>query len=604
MKTVHLGAIAALSVSISMVAACQLSTPNKVDSEGVINAGNSGIKGTTVKPRTAVAPAADANVQVGDATVRGKVLDKDGNPVAGATVMSGSSRTVTAADGSYTLTLVAGEAVDIKVVKDGYILRDSALSIAKGENLAITTALVKADPAITHISATAGGTAVSADGKSQLIIPAGALKGDADVRVTWLNPVENTQKPAAFKIQALADTGATGGTADDTAAPGDAPTVTSINTTDLPGPLETKAYGDRKFFSPVSFAAITMSNALKDGESATLRMAISQEVLDDMFRQGDLKDADLGQDIFPCFAWSADESTWDKPALSKVVKDEKGKYWFEYTVRASSLSPAIAKYQTFAVGDAQGSAKVELQVGGGRRVVDGTFTYGALVERSSNASYDFHGFSNQRLTAAHYSSPTVGNLIRPDVTTTNYTGTTYASTMGADDFGKWDREGMFRLAYPPGAGYRIVPPLMFGVAADGPRTGTTATASQQYLTPDPTGRSNATQTQGIAATYVKPFYYYTDATLTLQLDVPGGTTGSFHLSYTLDGATKDADVTATNNQITTTIARNAYGSAQHFVLKSLDGNGFGKDDTSSAVADLPPGSRKTLQVKMVAKGAK
>jgi hypothetical protein len=274
-------------------------------------------------------------------------------------------------------------------------------------------------------------------------------------------------------------------------------------------------------------------------------------------------------------------------------------------VRASSLAPAIAKYQTFDVGDAQGSAKVELQVGGGRRVVDGTFTYGALIERSSNSSYDYHGFSNQRLTAGNYSSPTVGNLIRPDVSTTNYTGTTYASIMGADDFGKWDREGMFRLAYPPAAGYRIVAPAMFGVAAaDNTRTGTTAAAGTPYLTPDPSGRSNAVQTQGIAATYVKPFYYYTDATLTLKLTGPTSPNGTYHITYTLDGATKQDDVTASNNMIALTVARNSAGSGQHFVLKGLDGEAFGKDDSSQAVTDLSPGAKKTVEVKMVAKGAK
>ncbi|MNS18336.1 hypothetical protein D3C72_500260 [compost metagenome] len=608
MKKSQWGMVAGLAASVSMVAACNLSKPvSQVAPEGTIGSGNqAGVKpGNTTGGNLGNNANTGTMTQVGDATIRGKVLDKDGNPVAGATVMSGSSKTITAADGSYTLKIVSGEAVNIKVLKDGYVLRDSILPVAKGEMLEINSSLVKADKNVTPINAAAGGKAVSSDGKTELIFAPGALKGDADVRVTWLNPVESASRPAAFKIAAVADAGPVGGSADETpAAVTPVPAVTALNTTDLPGPLETKAYGDRKFFSPVSFAAITMSNSLKEGESATLRMEISDEVLADMRKNGDLKDSDLGQDIFPCFSWSADESTWDKPALSKVVKDEKGKYWFEYTVRASSLSPAVASYQTLQVGDTQGSARVELQVGGGRQVVDGTFTYGALVERSSSPAYDFKGI-NATMSSGQYHSPSVSNLIRPNVATTNYTGTIYGPVMGVDEFGKWDREGMFRLAFPPGAQYQITGPKAYGIfPADNARTGTTARAAQAYLLPDPT--RNAVQTQSIQATYVKPFYYYTDGTVTVTLDGVSSESAnaSYKFNYTVDNAAKSADVTASNNKISFKLPRNAAGSAQKFQVKSIVGTSFSSGDGQTPSGNLPVGGSLALTVKMFANGAK
>lgn len=604
MKKIQWGMLAGLAASVSMVAACQVNAPAAAPAqEGTIGSGNNRPATGGNAGNLGNTPNTGSMVQVGDATIRGKVLDANGNPVAGATVMSGTSKTLTGADGSYSLKVKAGEIVNIKVLKDGFILRDSNLPVVKGETLEVNSSLVKADAKVTPITASKGGTAVSADGLTQLVFPAGALQGDANVQVTWLNPVENESRPAAFSVQQVADTAKQGGSEDASPAQNDIPKVTALNTTDLPGPLETKAYGDRKFFSPVSFAAISMTNKLKDGESATLRMAISQEVLDDMFRQGDLKESDLGQEIFPCFAWSADESTWDKPALSKVVKDADGKYWFEYTVRANSMSAPAAGYSVKQVGDQQGSARVELQVGGGRRVVDGTFTYGALVERSSNPDYNYKGFSGTTFTGNNYYSPSVGNLIRPNVNTTNYTGTVYASTMGADEFQKWDREGMFRLAFPPGAKYQITAPSKFGLSpAEPTRSGTTATATQAYLTPNP--NVNATQTQSIAATYIKPFYYHTDAKLVLTLSGINEPDGKqYTVNYTLGGAAQPAaTATTAGNTLTFTFARNATGSSQRFVLKDLGNAEYGNDGTVSV--DLPVGSTKTASIKMVSKGAK
>lgn len=603
MKKIQWGMLAGLAASVSLVAACQVKPPVAPPQEGTIGSGNNRPAAGGNAGNLGNTPNTGSMVQVGDATIRGKVLDENGNPVAGATVMSGTSKTLTGADGSYSLKVKAGEIVNIKVLKDGFILRDSNLPVVKGETLEVNSSLVKADEKVTPITASKGGTAVSADGLTQLVFPAGALQGDANVQVTWLNPVENESRPAAFSVLQVADTAKQGGSEDASPAQNDIPKVTALNTTDLPGPLETKAYGDRKFFSPVSFAAISMSNKLKDGESATLRMAISQEVLDDMFRQGDLKESDLGQEIFPCFAWSADESTWDKPALSKVVKDADGKYWFEYTVRANSMSAPAAGYSVKQVGDQQGSARVELQVGGGRRVVDGTFTYGALVERSSNEAYDFKGFSGTTFTGNNYYSPSVGNLIRPNVTTTNYTGTVYGATMGSAEFVKWDREGMFRLAFPPGAKYQITAPSKFGLSpAEPTRSGTTATATQAYLTPNP--NVNATQTQSIAATYIKPFYYYTDAKLVLTLSGINEPDGKqYTVNYTLGGAAQPAaTATTAGNTLTFTFARNAAGSSQRFVLKDLGNAEYGNDGTVSV--DLPVGSTKTASIKMVSKGAK
>jgi Carboxypeptidase regulatory-like domain len=618
MKQQQWGLVAGLAATISMVAACNLNPPTKaVDAEGTIGSNNSGSRGGTVTPVKPTTPGGNlgGTTQTGDATIKGKVLDEAGKPVAGATVMSGTSKTITGADGSYTLMIKAGEAVNIKVIRDGFILRDSVIPVEVGQTLEVNSNLVAADSKVTRIAASAGGKAVSSDGKTELVFPAGALKGDADVRVTWLDPSENLSRPAAFTVQQVADTGKTGGTEDETAAPsGKAePSVSALNASDLPGPLETKAYGDRKYFSPVAFANVTMSNELKPGETATLRMAVSPEVLDDMLRSGDLKESDLGQELYPCFSWDAGESSWDKPALSKVVKDDAGQYWFEYTVRASSMTPAVAQFQTLQVGDESGQARVELVVGGGRRVVDGTYTYGALIERSSNEAFDHKGLKDVTIkggqdwtnTGGHYRAPGRTNLSRPDVKTTSYTGTNYAAAMGAATFDKWDREGVFRLAFPPGERFEINSPTVWGIrASEADRTGVTERAGQAYLTPDPSGRSNATQTQTIASTYVKPFFYHTDANLTIKLvdgSDPDGT--SYEVIYTVDGAQKTANLTSSAKSLKLTLPRRADAKPQTWALKTLQSEAY-VSDTKAVTTGLKVGESKTVEVKLVVRGAK
>lgn len=616
MKLKKLGVATAFAVSVSVVAACQLGAPTQTDGPASRQTG----KATSPSGQTG----GDALTQVplrqkGDALIQGKVLDANGQPVAGALVIAGESATKTGADGSYSLKVDSGAAVNIKVIKDGFILRDSSLPIGSGETLAIDAQLVKADANVTRIVAAEGGKAVSSDGDVELVFPAGALKGDGNVRVTWLDPMAGESKPAAFTIMQVGDTGATGGTADPAATDASqttpaepaGPMVSTLNTTELPGPLETTAYGDRKYFSPVAFADVTMNQELKEGASATLRMAVSDEVLQDMLAQGDLKESDLGQELFPCFSWSSDESTWDKPALSKVVKDENGKYWFEYTVRANNMSGGggAAGYQTLQVGDDLGEARVTLVVGGGRRVVDGTFTYGALIERSSDSAYNFKGIQatlqggqDWTNSGGHYRAPGRSNLVRPNVPTTNYTGTTYAQTMGADPFSQWDRNGMFRLAFPPGERFEINSPTVFGLRA-GDRAGTTERAAQAYLAADPTGQSSATQVQSIPATYVQPFYYHTDASVkvTMQSDVPVPDQ-AFTVKYTWRGEAKEATFSSASGALTVTgLARNAAGSQQSFTLTGLSGDkGWSKKIGSTPSVTLKPGQAGALTVEMEA----
>lgn len=550
----------------------------------------------------------------GMAELRGSVKDLAGKPVPGATVQVGGKTATTSADGTYKLEVSAAPLVNVKVAKTGYILRDSSIPVMKDQKLVLDVALVKADVKLTRITAANGGVARSTDGTAELIIPAGALKGDADVRVTWLKPIDDVKKPSAFRLQ-------------QTNANGDV-SVTELNETELPGPLETTEYQNRRYFSPVSFADVAMTNGLQPGASAQLRMAVDPQVARDMMSGGDLTEANLGQEIFPCFSWNADTGLWDKPALSKVEKDADGKYWFVYTVRANNMTAAPAAYrQLFQLGDDQGSATVTLIVGGGRRVVDGTFTYSSLIERSSDSAFDWKGASlvngqTQPVTlegggnggrGGNYRSPTRRNLVRPNVQTQNYTGTLYGSILneahGAGTFEKWDRNGMFQLSYPPGEGFEVNPPEVFGVKpTPAVQNGTTSTAAEPYLPLELSFqiRQNIVQQQAIPATYLKPFFYETDCKVNLAFTGDKPTAGVAKLSYTLDGADREweGELKSGEDKLSFTLPRNAAGTPRAFELKTLTLGEYINDPGAAVTAQLPPGGDVTATVKMMFTGAK
>ncbi|MEB3284000.1 MAG: carboxypeptidase-like regulatory domain-containing protein [Candidatus Sericytochromatia bacterium] len=551
----------------------------------------------------------------GFAEISGIVKDLAGKAVPGAVVRVGNQTAVTSNDGRYKLTVGSASLVNVKVSKTGYILRDSSIPVSKDQKLVLDVALVKADQNITRISSAIGGTARSADGSAELILPPGALKGDADVRVTWLKPIADPKTPAAFRLQ-------------QTDANGDL-SVTELNDTELPGPLETMEYQNRRYFSPVSFADVAMSNGLQAGASAQLRMAVDPQVAQAMLSAGDLTESNMGQEIFPCFSWNADTSVWDKPALSKVERDADGKYWFVYTVRANNMTAAPAAYrQLFQLGDDQGSATVTLIVGGGRRVVDGTYIYSALIERSSDSAYDWKGASfvngetqsvtieggsNKTPASGNYRSPTRKNLVRPNVQTQNYTGTLYGSILneayGTGTFDTWDRNGMFQLSFPPGEGFDVNPPSILGVSPSPARqTGTTSTAAEPYLPLELSFqiRENIVQQQAIPATYLKPFFYRTDCKVNLTFTGETPREGQAKMTYTLDGQEREwsGELSPGAESLTFDLPRNAAGTPRAFALQNLTVGEFINDPGESVRASLPPGGDVTATVKMMFTGVK
>jgi hypothetical protein len=533
------------------------------------------------------------------------VRDQAGKPVAGARVQAGGASAVSGPDGAYALDVEASPSLNVKVLKDGFVLRDASFPVLAGQALGVDIAVVPADAGRTRIVAATGGKAVSADGRVVLAFPPGALSRDAAVRVTWLDPTD-TPAPAAYTIRQLD-------------APGAAPAITELNDTQLPGPLETTAYGDRKFFSPVAFADVAMTAPLAEGASAELRMKVSKEVHDEMRAAGDLADADLGQDIFPCFSWNADGSTWDKPALSKVERDDAGDYWFVYAVRANAMS-ASPVYHVQQLGDEDGQATVSLVVGGGRRVVDGTFTYSALVERSSDPQYDWRGASyvdgttsgvtiegGADWTAAggHYRAKNRANLRRPSVRTQSYTGTTYGQVIGSENFAKWDRQGMFQLAYAPGDRFEIEPPAVYGVKpTPARREGTTSTAAKPYL-PEALSASitqSLVQQQTIPATYVMPFFYFTDCALTLMLTGERPGAGDARLTFSLDGGAVQAlaqPYAEGAGKLTFKLPRNAAATPRSWILDRLVIGDYASQPGLPVSTSLPVGGSATVTVKML-----
>ena len=641
MKKLQMGAGISLLAAVAMVAACQAGPPSvPQNDENRISRGANGTgSATTPGAKPGQQPGAqqpggqqqaggdgltvsgdlahgtvdrDALMKPGEFTpgpakLSGYVKDEAGQPVPGATVTAGGMKATTDANGYWALDVQSSPLMNVKVLKSGFILRDASFPVQTNQNLLVDVSVVKASDNQSRISAAAGGKAVSADGQAELIIPPNALKADADVRVTWLNPVDSAA-PSAFTLKQAEDA---------EAGPVPETKIRELNSTQLPGPLETTAYGDRKFFSPVSFADVSMTENLKDGESATLRMKVSKQVYDDMTAAGDLKDSDLGQEIFPCFSWNADGSTWDKPALSKVEKDDQG-YWFVYTVRANNMSTP-AGYRQLQIGDQNGQARVELVVGGGRRVVDGTFTYSALIERSSDPEFDLKGaqYLNGKTTGVklvggadwsgtggHYRATNRSNLARPTVTTQNYTGTTYAQIMGTDKFDKWDRNGMFQLAYAPGDKFEINPPNVYGVKPTPEKqNGTTSTAAKPYLPAELSFSitRNIVQQQSIPATYVLPFYYHTDATLSLTLTGELPDSGDAVISYTLDGGASQAKTTSfTKGQsLTFKFPRNAAAKPRNWELEKLTIGDYTSDPKSNLSASLPVGGSVSASLKMI-----
>lgn len=274
---------------------------------GQVNAGNPAAQPGTPAAAQPGTPAAVAVVP--DAKVSGRVLDVNGKPIAGMRVNTYNGFTaVTDERGNFTIDVKGQDGLRLDMSKPGYLNRQVNVSVSAGEIGNVNLAMKPLDAKVTTISAATGGSAFSADGKSQMIFPPGALTKDSDVRLTWMDPMPSANFPHAFG--------------------------------ELPGPLVTRTLpsgagagdGEEVTIPPIAFTALEFTRGrLAPGAQATLRMKVNPEALRLAGDNIDFNNPVTLQQ--PCYDFDRATGLWTKPALSKLEKDADGTVWFIYTVR-------------------------------------------------------------------------------------------------------------------------------------------------------------------------------------------------------------------------------------------------------------------------------
>jgi hypothetical protein len=371
-----------------LFAGCQLAAPVKpnLGAEGTVTGA---ARGTTVKPGQAGAGATGANGTgavgadgtatgaanapvVADAKVTGQVLDMAGKGVAGVEVNTYNGfRAVTDASGKFTIDAVGQDQLRLDFSKDGFLQRQIVTGVAAGMQATLDVTLKSLDSKVTSIDAAKGGTAINSDGSSILEIPPGALAGNADVRLTWMDPISSEQFPTSFG--------------------------------ELPGQLvtQTKPAGEKDGESyvlpPIAFTNVEWVGArLAPGAQATLKMKVNPEVIKRAGSNIDFNNpATLQQ---PCYDYDRASGLWINPATSKLEKDANGDVWFIYTLRGGETPKNYKALQTVSQGGfvtgqqtirwteqerRTGSRQVYVDnPGGGGQWVTQTFTYYETVQRS------------------------------------------------------------------------------------------------------------------------------------------------------------------------------------------------------------------------------
>lgn len=304
---------------VMLFAGCQLGAPGtaKVGTEENVTGA---IRGTTVTPGqagTGTTPGgtgtgtAAGQAAVADAKVLGRVVDKSGNGVAGVEVNTyGGFRAVSDAQGNFAIDAVGQDELRLDFSKDGFMDRQLLTAVEAGSEATLEVTLKSLDTKVTAINAAAGGTAVNSDGTSILEFPAGALAGNANVRLTWLDPLPSEAFPTSFG--------------------------------ELPGQLITQTQpdgakpGESFVLPPIAFTNVQLNGAtLAPGALATLKMKVNPEVVK---RAGNTLDfnnpATLQQ---PCYDYDRATGLWVNPATSKLEKDANGDVWFIYTLRGTDM---------------------------------------------------------------------------------------------------------------------------------------------------------------------------------------------------------------------------------------------------------------------------
>lgn len=303
---------------VMLFAGCQVSTPttqNNAQQQGLTRKapGTAGGTATTDGSQQA-APATNA-------TVTGTVTDTAGKPVAGATVASFyGATTKTDENGKYSLNVVADDRLIVDVSDDSHVPRQMLTAVDEGGAATIDVTLKALDAAHKTIGTT-GGELVSSDGNSKIEFPAGALKGDTDVRVTWLDPMASDQFPEAYG--------------------------------QLPGPLLTQGQDTPPLnIPPLGFSRVDLNGAgLAAGAQVTLKMKVDPKALQEAqnLQAGiDFNNPDSLQQ--PCYEYDRATGLWVNPATSKLEKDSNGDVWFVYTIHGDAQAKNFKVLQAVSQG--------------------------------------------------------------------------------------------------------------------------------------------------------------------------------------------------------------------------------------------------------------
>ncbi|MEB3330725.1 MAG: carboxypeptidase-like regulatory domain-containing protein, partial [Candidatus Sericytochromatia bacterium] len=265
-------------------------------------------------PQTAGAStAAGAPTEKPDATVKGRLVDTAGNPVADAEVNAYEGfRTYTGADGRFSIGVLSRNDLRLDFSKPGFLDRQVTVSLQPGDTSELEVTVKPLDAKVTPIVASMGGVAVSSDGRAQLRVPPGALTGDSNVRLTWMDPMPSDAFPFAHG--------------------------------ELPGPLLTRAtadgeQADEEFtIPPLSFTLVDLETAkIAPGQQLELRMRINPEALK---LAGD--NIDFGNPATmqqPCYDFDRALGLWVNPATARLERDADGTAWTVYTMHSRGTVP-------------------------------------------------------------------------------------------------------------------------------------------------------------------------------------------------------------------------------------------------------------------------
>ena len=154
---------------------------------------------------TPPSPTPDATLDTG--TVSGRVLSvANGLGIANATVSAGSATATTTADGSYTLSAVAGERVTVHIDAANFAETFQIARVSAGQTSALHVQLLPVG-VVVPVTVAAGGTVTVPGSSAQIIIPAGALVPEAgrtasdtvNVALTPINPaVDSSLMPGDY----------------------------------------------------------------------------------------------------------------------------------------------------------------------------------------------------------------------------------------------------------------------------------------------------------------------------------------------------------------------------------------------------------------------